>query len=76
MTDGGNVLDLSEKLTAKKVIEGDSYVCCRICGSQEAGFAAVGAFNHSGAYYIKRLICLSPDCGGQTEIEITGGYIS
>ncbi len=72
----GKILDLSEKLNAKKAHEGDTYICCRICGSEEAGFGVVGAFNHSGAYYIKYLLCLSEKCAGNTEIEITGGFVS
>lgn len=71
----GKILDLSDKLNAKKVQEGDTFVCCAVCHSEEAGFGVIGAFNHSGAYYIKALICLSPDCGGKTEIDIQGGFV-
>ena len=72
----GKILDLSEKLNAKKMMEGDTFVCCAVCGSEEAGFGVVGAFNNSGAYYIKYLICLSEQCAGKTEIEITGGFVT
>lgn len=70
------VLDLSQKLIAAKIKEGPSYVYCRVCGSEEHGFAARGRFNAGGAYYIEKLICLSPDCMGETEIDIIGGFVA
>ena len=42
---------------------------------EEAGFAVRGRFNDQGAYYIEKLICLAPACGGESEIDITGGFV-
>lgn len=74
MTDK-HFIDLKEKLLAKKIKEGHSYVCCAACGDQESGFAVRGRFNDQGAYYIETLICLNPDCD-QSQIDVTGGFVS
>lgn len=70
-----SVLDLKAKILARKIKEGPSYVCCLICGSEEHGFAVRGRFNDQGAYYIETLICLNPECAGQSEIDVTGGFV-
>lgn len=74
MTDK-SVLDLKAKILAKKIKEGPSYVYCLACESEDAGFAAQGRFNDQGAYYIEKLICLNPDCHGESEIDVIGGFV-
>lgn len=73
--DEEKVVDLSRKLIAKKIKEGPSFVYCSVCQSEEAGFAVQGRFNASGAYYIESLICLNPACGGETRIDVVGGFV-
>lgn len=69
------IVNLQEKLLQKKIKEGPSFIYCAQCGSEEAGFAVQGRFNHSGAYYIDFLICLSPACKGESQIDIVGGFV-
>lgn len=74
MTDW-HVVDLKQKLIEKKIKEGPSYVCCIACGDEEAGFAVRGRFNDQGAYFVEKLICLSPACAGDSEIDLIGGFV-
>ena len=73
--DDEKVVDLSRKIAVKKFKEGPSFIFCRVCESEEHGFAVQGRFNHSGAYYIQFLICLNPACGGESQIDIEGGFV-
>lgn len=70
-----NILDLQDKLNKKKLEDGAIFIYCNVCGDESAGFAVQGRFNHSGAYYIETIVCLSDQCAGETYIDITGGFI-
>lgn len=71
----GGIIDIQNKLNAKKMMMGNSFIYCAACMDEEAGFAAMGAFNAKGEYFLKALICLSSKCMGRTEIPIQNGFV-